>query len=70
MQVIYLVREVWRGVSARADWHVLPGGDMGTKRSLADLALTRSALGHLNLPTHRSGCMLWHWSNSEANRMK
>lgn len=43
-QVIYLVREVWRGVSARADWHVLPGGDMGTKRSLADLTLTRSAV--------------------------
>ena len=52
MQVIYLVREVWRGVSARADWHVLPGGDMGTKRSLADLTLTRSASARVNLPTH------------------
>lgn len=41
MQVIYLVREVWRGLSAKGSGHVLPGGDRGFKRSLAGLTLTR-----------------------------
>ena len=41
VQVIYLVRDVWRGLSARGDGHVLPGGDKGFQRSLKDLTLTR-----------------------------
>ncbi len=41
MQVIYLVREVWRGLSAKGLPHVLGGGDKGFKRSLTNLTLTR-----------------------------
>ena len=41
VQVIYLVRDVWRGLSAKGDGHVLPGGDKGFQRSLKDLTLTR-----------------------------
>ncbi|EIE19543.1 hypothetical protein COCSUDRAFT_67693 [Coccomyxa subellipsoidea C-169] len=39
--VIYLVREVWRGLSAKGPPYVLSGGDKGFKRSLANLTLTR-----------------------------
>eukprot|EP00884_Botryococcus_braunii_P014097 jgi/Botrbrau1/22689/Bobra.0132s0030.1 len=39
--VIYLVRELWRGVSARAPRHVMPGGSKGLNRSTANLTLTR-----------------------------
>ena len=42
-QVIYLVRDVWRGLSAKGAGHILPGGDKGFQRSLKDLTLTRSA---------------------------
>ena len=42
-QVAYLVREVWRGLSARGPGHVLLGADKGVKRSLANLSLTRYA---------------------------
>lgn len=41
LQVIYLVRDVWRGLSAKGDRYVLPGGDKGFQRSLKDLTLTR-----------------------------
>ena len=41
VQVIYLVRDVWRGLSAKGDGYVLPGGDKGFQRSLKDLTLTR-----------------------------
>ena len=43
LQVIYLVRNVWRGLSAKGAGHVLPGADKGLQRSLKDLTLTRSA---------------------------
>ncbi|CAL8471181.1 g10723 [Coccomyxa elongata] len=39
--VIYLLREVWRGLSAKGPPHVLGGGDKGFKRSLTNLTLTR-----------------------------
>ncbi|CAL5228157.1 g11237 [Coccomyxa viridis] len=39
--VIYLVRDVWRGLSAKGSRIVLPGGDKGFQRSLKDLTLTR-----------------------------
>ncbi|CAK0785696.1 hypothetical protein CVIRNUC_008907 [Coccomyxa viridis] len=39
--VIYLVRNVWRGLSAKGAGHVLPGADKGLQRSLKDLTLTR-----------------------------
>ena len=50
MQVVYLVQEVRRGLSAKGSWHVLPGGDRGFKRSLAGLKLTRCrcAAGHIH----------------------
>jgi hypothetical protein len=41
LQMVYLVREVWRGFSARSDRVLLPGGDKGLMRSTADLVLTR-----------------------------
>ena len=41
LQVIYLVRDVWRGLSAKGSGIVLPGGDKGFQRSLKDLTLTR-----------------------------
>ncbi len=41
LQVIYLVRDVWRGLSAKGNGYVLPGGDKGFQRSLKDLTLTR-----------------------------
>jgi hypothetical protein len=40
-QIIYLLRELWRGFSARSDRVVLPGGDRGLMRSTADLTLLR-----------------------------
>lgn len=33
--IIYLLRELWRGFSARSDRVVLPGGDKGLMRSTA-----------------------------------
>ncbi|KAK9844214.1 hypothetical protein WJX81_008230 [Elliptochloris bilobata] len=40
--VTYLVRELWRGISARCPGGTsLPGGDKGLHRSTADLVLTR-----------------------------
>lgn len=40
--IVYLLRELWRGFSARnAEGCVLPGGDKGLARSTAGLALTR-----------------------------
>lgn len=41
LQIILLLREVYRGFSARADRQVLPGGDKGLMRSTAHLHLTR-----------------------------
>lgn len=52
LQVIYLVREVWRGLSAKGPPHVLPGGDKGFKRSLTSLTLTRCHSISNNYPTH------------------
>ena len=49
LQVIYLVRDVWRGLSAKGDGVVLPGGDKGFQRSLKDLTLTRCALPDFSL---------------------
>eukprot|EP00882_Tetradesmus_deserticola_P020168 GHRQ01021739.1.p1 GENE.GHRQ01021739.1~~GHRQ01021739.1.p1 ORF type:complete len:198 (+),score=47.22 GHRQ01021739.1:569-1162(+) len=40
-QIILLLREVYRGFSARADRQVLPGGDKGLMRSTAHLHFTR-----------------------------
>jgi hypothetical protein len=40
-QIILLLREVYRGFSARADRQVLPGGDKGLMRNTAHLHLTR-----------------------------
>lgn len=37
----YLLREVWRGFSARADRVVAPGGDKGLMRATAHLTFTR-----------------------------
>lgn len=39
--IIYLLRELWRGFSARSDRVVLPGGDKGLMRSTAGHTLTR-----------------------------
>ena len=41
MQIIFLLREVYRGFSARSDRVVLPGGDKGLCRSTANLTFTR-----------------------------
>lgn len=41
MQIIFLLREVYRGFSARADRQVLPGGDKGLMRATAHLHFTR-----------------------------
>ncbi len=41
LQIMYLLREVWRGFSARSDRVVMPGGDRGLMRSTADLTFTR-----------------------------
>uniref|UniRef100_A0A061RMZ7 Nad-binding rossmann-fold superfamily protein isoform 1 n=1 Tax=Tetraselmis sp. GSL018 TaxID=582737 RepID=A0A061RMZ7_9CHLO len=40
-EIVYLVRELWRGFSARAPRVVLPGGDKGLCRSTSELVLTR-----------------------------
>jgi hypothetical protein len=40
-QIIYLLRELWRGFSARAERVVPPGGNRGLTRSTADLTLVR-----------------------------
>eukprot|EP00873_Tetraselmis_striata_P028405 jgi/Tetstr1/448669/TSEL_035911.t3 len=40
-EVTYLVRELWRGFSAKAPRVVLPGGDKGLCRSTVNLFLTR-----------------------------
>jgi hypothetical protein len=39
--MIFLLREVFRGFSARADRVVAPGGDRGLMRSTANLHFTR-----------------------------
>ncbi|KIZ01339.1 Uncharacterized protein MNEG_6623 [Monoraphidium neglectum] len=39
--IIYLLRELWRGFSARSDRVVVPGGQHGLTRSTADLTLVR-----------------------------
>jgi hypothetical protein len=41
VQIIFLLREVYRGFSARSDRVVLPGGDKGLCRSTANLTFTR-----------------------------
>jgi hypothetical protein len=41
LQIILLLREVYRGFSARADRQVLPGGDKGLMRNTAHLHFTR-----------------------------
>lgn len=40
-QIILLLREVYRGFSARAGRQALPGGDKGLMRATAHLHLTR-----------------------------
>lgn len=39
--MVYLLRELWRGFSARGERVVLPGGNRGLMRSTADLTFTR-----------------------------
>lgn len=41
VQIVFLLREVYRGFSARADRQVLPGGDKGLMRNTAHLHFTR-----------------------------
>lgn len=41
MQIVFLLREVYRGFSARAERQVVPGGDKGLMRATAHLHLTR-----------------------------
>jgi hypothetical protein len=41
MQMVFLLREVFRGFSARQERVVPPGGDKGLMRSTAHLHLTR-----------------------------
>jgi hypothetical protein len=59
VQVTYLIRELWHGLSARAtSCNQLPGGDKGLHRSTADLVLTRCGRALAQAPgalqrTHR-----------------
>lgn len=39
--VVYLLRELWRGFSARSERVVMPGGNRGLMRSTADLTFVR-----------------------------
>jgi hypothetical protein len=41
LQVRYLLRDVWRGFSARSLGVPLPGGDKGLMRATANLTFTR-----------------------------
>eukprot|EP00879_Flechtneria_rotunda_P013431 GHRR01014024.1.p2 GENE.GHRR01014024.1~~GHRR01014024.1.p2 ORF type:complete len:121 (-),score=26.60 GHRR01014024.1:135-497(-) len=41
LQILLLLREVYRGFSARAERQVVPGGDKGLMRSTAHLHFTR-----------------------------
>lgn len=40
-QITYLLRELWRGFSARAERVVMPGGNRGLMRATADLTFVR-----------------------------